>query len=76
MTVNMKGKTVDEARTIYEEFHRLVRGDLDPDVEENHLGRLKVFAGVAEYPARVKCASLAWHALRGALEGAETVSTE
>jgi nitrogen fixation NifU-like protein len=76
MTVNMKGKTLDEANVIFEEFHRLVRGDLDPENEENHLGRLKVFAGVAEFPARVKCASLAWHALKGALDGAETVTTE
>ena len=75
LTVNVKGKTVDEARVLFDEFHRLVTGDLDP-ATENHLGRLTIFAGVKEYPARVKCASLAWHTLRGALEGAERVSTE
>lgn len=76
MTVNLKGKTADEAKVLFEEFHRLVRGELNPETEENHLGRLKVFAGVSDYPARVKCASLAWHTLRGALEGTTTVSTE
>jgi nitrogen fixation NifU-like protein len=75
LTVNVKGKTLDEARTLFEEFHRLVTGELDPE-SENHLGRLTIFAGVKEYPARVKCASLAWHTLKGALEGANRVSTE
>lgn len=75
MTVNVKGKSAAEAAVIFEEFHRLVTGDLDPE-GENHLGRLKVFAGVSEFPARVKCASLAWHALHGALEGEDIVSTE
>lgn len=75
MTVNVKGKTLEEAEVLFDEFHRLVTGGLDPDAE-NHLGRLKVFAGVSEFPARVKCASLAWHALHGALSGSQRVSTE
>ena len=75
LTVNVKGKTVDEARELYDEFHKLVMGELDPE-GENHLGRLKIFAGVSDYPARVKCASLAWHTLVGALDGADQVSTE
>lgn len=75
LTVNVKGKTVDEARVLFDEFHRLVMGELDPSTE-NHLGRLTIFEGVKEYPARVKCASLAWHTLKGALDGTETVSTE
>lgn len=75
LTVNLKGKTIAEARELFEEFHRLVTGELDPE-SENHLGRLRIFAGVSEYPARVKCASLAWHTLRGALEGSGSVSTE
>jgi nitrogen fixation NifU-like protein len=75
LTTNVKGKTADEAQVLFEEFHRLVMGDLDP-ASENHLGRLTIFAGVKEYPARVKCASLAWHTLKGALEGAARVSTE
>src|SRR5262245_21498542 len=74
-TVSVKGKTLDEARTLFDEFHRLVMGELDPG-EENHHGRLTIFAGVTQYPARVKCASLAWHTLKGALEGTGRVSTE
>jgi nitrogen fixation NifU-like protein len=55
----------------------MVKGELDPETQENQLGRLKIFAGVREFPARVKCASLSWHTLRAALEGeAEPVSTE
>jgi nitrogen fixation NifU-like protein len=75
LTVNVKGKTVDEAQTLFSEFHRLVTGELDPAVE-NHLGRLTIFAGVKDFPARVKCASLAWHTLKGALDGGAEVSTE
>jgi nitrogen fixation protein NifU and related proteins len=77
MTTAIKGKSKVEAETMFEEFHKMVKGELDPEAEENHLGRLKIFAGVREFPARVKCASLSWHTLRAALEGtAETVSTE
>ena len=76
MTQAVKGKTREEAQVLFDEFHRMVTGELDEAAEENHLGRLKIFAGVRDYPARVKCASLAWHTLRGALEGAERVSTE
>jgi len=55
----------------------MVKGDLDAETEQNHLGRLKIFAGVREYPARVKCASLSWHTLRAAIEGrGESVATE
>lgn len=75
LTVNVKGKTVEEAKTLFDEFHRLVTGELDP-ASENHLGRLTIFAGVRDFPARVKCASLAWHTLKGALEGGEQISTE
>jgi nitrogen fixation NifU-like protein len=75
MTVTVKGKTADEVAVMFDEYHRLVRGELAADAA-THLGRLTVFAGVSEFPARVKCASLAWHALKGALEGEGTVSTE
>jgi nitrogen fixation NifU-like protein len=55
----------------------MVKGDLDAETEQNHLGRLKIFAGVREFPARVKCASLSWHTLRAAIEGSgESVTTE
>jgi nitrogen fixation protein NifU and related proteins len=77
MTAAIKGKTKDEAKTMFEEFQKMVKGELDPEAQENHLGRLKIFAGVREFPARVKCASLSWHTLRAALEGSqEAVSTE
>ena len=77
MTMAIKGKTRAEAEVIFEEFHRMVRGEFDPSTEGNHLGRLAIFAGVREFPARVKCASLSWHTLHAALEGQpEPVSTE
>jgi nitrogen fixation protein NifU and related proteins len=77
MTTAVKGKTRAEAETLFDEFHRMVRGELDPTTESNHLGRLSIFAGVREFPVRVKCASLSWHTLKAALEGAErAVSTE
>jgi nitrogen fixation NifU-like protein len=75
MTVNVKGKSIEEAEALFEEFHGLVTGSLDAS-SESGLGRLRVFAGVSEFPARVKCASLAWHALHGALAGEGQVSTE
>ncbi len=76
MTGIVKGKTPEEIERIFERFHRLVtEGPEGEDAEA--LGKLAVFGGVHDYPTRVKCASLAWHALRAALAGArEPVSTE
>jgi nitrogen fixation protein NifU and related proteins len=76
MTQAIKGKSSEEARELFNEFTKMVRGEMDEGDEENHLGRLKIFAGVREFPARVKCASLSWHTLNAALQGDETVSTE
>ncbi len=76
MTQAVKGKTREEAQTLFDEFHRMVTGVLDEEAEPNHLGRLKIFAGVRDYPARVKCASLPWHTMHAALEGEETATTE
>ena len=76
MTQALKGKTREDARQIFEEFHRMVTGELDEESEENRLGRLKIFAGVRDYPARVKCASLPWHTMHAALEGEESATTE
>jgi nitrogen fixation NifU-like protein len=77
MTAAVKGKTRSEAEVIFDEFHRMVRGELEPEAPGNHLGRLSIFAGVREFPARVKCASLSWHTLHAALEGTpDPVSTE
>lgn len=76
MTQAVKGKTRADAGKIFDEFHRMVTGDLDIETQENDLGKLKIFAGVLEFPARVKCASLSWHTLNAALHGEEEVSTE
>jgi nitrogen fixation NifU-like protein len=76
MTQVVKGKSKEEAETLFDEFHRMVLGELDEETEENNLGKLKIFAGVREFPARVKCASLSWHTLNAALHGEEIVSTE
>ncbi len=76
MTQAVKGKTKDEAEMIFDEFHKMVTGELDIETDENHLGKLKIFAGVLEFPARVKCASLSWHTLNAALHGEKIISTE
>ncbi len=76
MTDAIKGKTIEEVGTLYEGFHEMVTGEPGAELPAA-LGKLAVFAGVCEYPARVKCASLAWHTLDAALHGAgEKVSTE
>jgi nitrogen fixation protein NifU and related proteins len=76
MTQAVKGKKRDEAEIIFDEFHKMVTGELNIETGENHLGKLKIFAGVLEFPARVKCASLSWHTLNAALHGEEIISTE
>ena len=76
MTQAVKGKTKSEAEHIFDEFHRMVTGDLDIETDNNDLGKLKIFSGVLEFPARVKCASLSWHTLNAALHGEDVVSTE
>ena len=76
MTTALKGKTLEEARLLFTEFHNLVTGDLKPDQQPNHLEKLAVFSGIWQYPSRVKCASLGWHTMNGAIERKTTVSTE
>lgn len=76
MTQAVKGKTKEEADVLFSEFQKMVTGELDAETEENSLGKLKIFAGVLEFPARVKCASLSWHTLHAALNNEEEVSTE
>jgi nitrogen fixation protein NifU and related proteins len=74
MTESLKGKTRDEAFKLLDKFHDLLTTDT-PVTKD--LGKLVVFCGVRDYPARVKCATLAWHTLKSALDGAgEPVSTE
>ena len=74
MTDALKGRTVEEARELFERFHHVVTTPPDQPVED--LGKLSVLAGVREFPVRVKCASLAWHTLKAALERAPRASTE
>jgi len=76
MTQAVKGKTKTEAEAIFGEFHAMVTGELDIETDDNDLGKLKIFSGVLEFPARVKCASLSWHTLNAALKGEDVVSTE
>ncbi|HYG79781.1 MAG TPA: SUF system NifU family Fe-S cluster assembly protein [Pyrinomonadaceae bacterium] len=76
MTQSVKGKTKEEAETLFGEFHRMVTGELDEQTEPHHLGRLTIFAGVRDFPARVKCASLSWHTMHAALNNQEATSTE
>jgi nitrogen fixation protein NifU and related proteins len=77
MTESLKGKSEAEVAQIFERFHALVMGKAAVDGDPPDLGKLAVFAGVRDYPVRVKCATLAWHTMRAALEeNSETVATE
>ena len=76
MTAAVKGKTKAEAADLFDRFHSLVTGTL-PEEDQKSLGPLRALGGVSRFPLRVKCASLAWHALHSALESSATeVSTE
>jgi len=77
MTQSLKGKSRADAEQLFDRFHKLVTGQLPANGNQAELGKLSVFAGVSEFPVRVKCATLAWHTLRAALEGKlETATTE
>lgn len=76
MTQAVKGKSKEQAEELFTEFHSMVTGELDEETQENNLGNLKIFAGVREFPVRVKCATLPWHTLHAALNNKEQVSTE
>lgn len=76
MTQALKGKTEEEARTIIREFQGLATGKLKPDSDSHALGKLSVFSGIWKFPARVKCAVLAWHTTQSALDHVKVVSTE
>ena len=72
LTEEIKGKSKKEIEKLFNGFHNLVTGN-----EENkNLGKLAIFEGVKKYPARVKCATLSWHALMAAIEGNEEATTE
>ena len=77
MTEALKGKSAAEATQIFERFHELVTADVDSPFDADGAGKMVVFAGVREFPMRVKCATLAWHTMNSALKGNEKpVSTE
>lgn len=76
MTQAVKGKTKEQAENLFHEFHSMVTGELDEEKEANSLGNLKIFAGVREFPVRVKCATLPWHTLHAALNKEQQISTE
>ena len=76
MSSTVKGKSKDEAEQLFDTFHNLVTGDAS-SLSAADLGRLAAFSGVSEFPARVKCATLAWHTLRSAMNGEDDkVTTE
>lgn len=76
MTQAVKGKSKAQAEELFREFHSMVTGELDEETDENSLGNLKIFAGVRDFPVRVKCATLPWHTMYAALNNEERVSTE
>lgn len=77
MTESVKGKTLAEVEALFEVFHQMVMGKPPAAGNAPELGKLAVFSGVSEFPARVKCATLAWHTLHAALQGTgDPVSTE
>lgn len=75
MTTILKGKTIEEAKDLFEKFHKAVTSDLDDNIDTIDLGKLAVFCGVREFPARIKCASLPWHTMMNALENKESVTS-
>ena len=77
MTVALKGKGVDEAQALFEQFRDMVMADVAEPVDEEKLGKMAIFSGVREFPMRVKCATLAWHTMKAALENEDaSISTE
>jgi nitrogen fixation NifU-like protein len=76
MTDAVKGRPRAAAEQLLEQFRGLVTGDLDPARHSHQLGKLKVFTGIRQFPARVKCATLPWHTLQSALDGQGPATTE
>jgi len=68
---------VAEALELFEHFHQMLTAEVDEPVDDERLGKMAIFAGVREFPMRVKCATLAWHTMKAAvLDGQDPVSTE
>ena len=77
MTAALTGMPVPEAVAMFEKFQEMVTAEVDAPVDDQSLGKMAVFAGVREFPMRVKCATLAWHTMKAAVdEDQAPVSTE
>ena len=76
MTQAVKGKSREQAEELFHKFHSMVTGELDEETEESMLGNLRIFAGVRDFPVRVKCATLPWHTMQAALNKQDRASTE
>lgn len=77
MTTMLKGKAVAEAEAMFKKFHTMITSDPQVELDEDELGRMAVFAGIREFPVRIKCATLAWYTMLSALDKkAEPISTE
>lgn len=74
MTDSIKGRSTEEVLSLFERFHQMVTTPPESPVED--LGKLSVLAGVRQFPVRVKCASLAWHTLKAALQRESRTTTE
>lgn len=74
MSQVLKNKSIAEAEEVFNRFHQIVTGQETDNADS--LGKLAVFAGVAGFPTRIKCATLAWHTLQAALQGKQVASTE
>jgi nitrogen fixation NifU-like protein len=77
MTSELIGKKIEDANSLFQLFHKVVTGEIKPMENLDSLGKLAAFGGVAEFPVRVKCATLSWHAINSVLQGGgQAVSTE
>lgn len=76
MTVALKGKSIKEAEVLFSGMHDMLLGAVKEGPKIEALGKLKIFAGIWQYPARVKCAALGWHTMNGAIKSDKVVSTE
>ena len=76
MTTELKGKSEAEAEKLFDTVHKMLTGEMGVEEDElERLGKLKILSGVCKFPARVKCASLAWHTMNAALKGSDKVAS-
>ena len=75
MTSELKGKTEAQAKELFDNVHKMLTGELNGQDRGKAVGKLAILSGVCKFPARVKCASLAWHTVNSALKGSEDLAT-